>query len=69
MATDEPPPRKAFPLRIDPALYTALERCAAAEFRSVNAQVEMLLREGLRRRGVALPEPDARRRGRPPKEE
>ncbi|KQM97320.1 hypothetical protein ASE85_15370 [Sphingobium sp. Leaf26] len=62
-------PRKAFPLRLDPALYEALERGAAAEFRSVNAQVEMLLREGLRRRGVKLAEPDKRRRGRPPKEE
>ncbi|MFC3442461.1 toxin-antitoxin system HicB family antitoxin [Sphingobium rhizovicinum] len=63
---DTPPARKAFPLRIDQSLYDALERCAAAEFRSVNAQVEMLLREGLKRRGVALAAPEARRRGRPP---
>lgn len=67
MAKDDILARKAFPLRIDPALYAALERCAAAEFRSVNAQVEMLLRDALRRRGVALPEPDTRRRGRPPR--
>lgn len=67
MAKDDIAPRKAFPLRLDPALYEALERCAAADFRSVNAQVEMLLREGLRRRGVKLADPDKRRRGRPPK--
>ena len=65
-----PPPtaRKAFPLRLDPALYAALERSAAGDLRSVNVQIEVLLREALARRGtkVALPEPV--RRGRPPKE-
>ena len=62
------PAKKSFPLRLDPALYAALERAAAADFRSVNAQVEVLLREALGRRGikVALAEPP--RRGRPPKE-
>lgn len=69
MAKDDIAPRKAFPLRLDPALYEALERCAAAEFRSVNAQVELLLREGLLRRGLKLADPDKRRRGRPPKED
>ena len=39
--------RKAYPLRVDPALWAAVERCAAAELRSVNAQVECLLREAL----------------------
>ena len=39
--------RKAYPLRIDPALWAAVERCAAAELRSVNAQIECLLREAL----------------------
>ncbi len=68
MAKDDTPARKAFPLRIDQSLYDALERCAAAEFRSVNAQVEMLLREGLKKRGVKLDAPEARKRGRPPKE-
>ncbi|WP_336957733.1 toxin-antitoxin system HicB family antitoxin [Sphingobium aquiterrae] len=63
---DQPPAKKAFPLRIDQSLFDALERCAAAEFRSVNAQVEMLLREGLKRRGVTLAAPEARKRGRPP---
>jgi hypothetical protein len=37
--------RKAFPLRVDPQLWAAVERCAAADLRSVNAQVECLLRE------------------------
>ena len=36
--------RKAYPLRVDSALWAAVERCAAAELRSVNAQVEYLLR-------------------------
>ncbi len=43
------PGKKAFALRLDPALHEALERCAAADFRSVNAQVEVLLREALAR--------------------
>jgi hypothetical protein len=45
------PPRKAYPLRIDPALYTALERWAADELRSVNAQIEFLLAEAVRKAG------------------
>ena len=45
------PPKKAFPLRLDPALYAAIERAAAADLRSVNAQVECLLREALARGG------------------
>ncbi|MFL6753326.1 MAG: toxin-antitoxin system HicB family antitoxin, partial [Sphingomicrobium sp.] len=44
------------------------ERCAAAELRSVNAQVECLLREALAARGVRLKAPAARKRGRPAKE-
>ena len=52
-----PPPKKAFPMRVEPALYAALERMAAAEFRSVNAQVEVLLREALARRGIKVATP------------
>jgi hypothetical protein len=44
--------KKNFPLRLDPAVYAALERLAAAEFRSVNAQIEFLLREALVKRGA-----------------
>lgn len=62
------PSKKAFPLRLDPALYAAIERCAASDLRSVNAQVECLLREALARRGVKLAEPVRARRGRPPKQ-
>jgi hypothetical protein len=61
--------RKAYPLRIDPALWAAVERCAASDIRSVNAQIECLLREALNARGVTLKAPSARKRGRPPKKE
>jgi hypothetical protein len=44
--------RKAFLLRIDPALWNALETLAQRELRSVNAQIEFMLRESLARRGV-----------------
>lgn len=47
-------PRKAFALRLDPALYAAVERLASAELRSVNAQIEFLLREALAARGIKL---------------
>ncbi|HZV18487.1 MAG TPA: toxin-antitoxin system HicB family antitoxin [Sphingobium sp.] len=60
-------PKKPFALRLDPALYDALQRCAAAELRSVNAQIELMAREGLAKRGVKLAPPAMRRRGRPPK--
>ncbi len=50
--------KKAFLLRLDPALWTKLERLAQAELRSVNAQIEFLLRDALARRGIT-----ARRRG------
>lgn len=59
-------PKKAFPLRIDQPLYDAIERLAAAELRSVNAEIEFLLRRGLERRGVKLAPPVKRKRGRPP---
>ena len=61
--------RKAYPLRVDPALWAAIERLAATELRSVNAQVECLLREALKERGIKLSAPSPVRRGRPPKEE
>lgn len=60
--------RKAYPLRVDPALWAAVERCAAADLRSVNAEVECLLREALKARGVRLDTPRPVKRGRPPKE-
>lgn len=61
------PGKKAFPLRLDPALFAALERCAAADFRSVNAEVEVLLREALGQRGIRVEPATPPRRGRPPR--
>lgn len=43
--------RKSFLVRLSPELLEEVRRLAAEEFRSVNAQVEVLLREALRRRG------------------
>jgi hypothetical protein len=52
------PDKKSFLLRVDPALWTEIERLAAAELRSVNAQVEYLLRASLAsRRGAASRDP------------
>ncbi|MCU6435059.1 hypothetical protein LPB67_14875 [Undibacterium sp. Jales W-56] len=45
------PGKKSFLLRIDPALWAEIERLAAQELRSSNAQVEYLLRDALVRRG------------------
>jgi hypothetical protein len=59
--------RKAYPLRVDPALWAAVERLAASDLRSVNAEVECLLREALKSRGIKLHAPQPVRRGRPPK--
>ncbi|WP_260924509.1 toxin-antitoxin system HicB family antitoxin [Novosphingobium sp. 9] len=61
--------KKAFALRLDPALHAAIERSAAGDMRSVNAQLEVLLREALTRRGIKVPVSEAPRRGRPPREE
>jgi hypothetical protein len=57
------PDKKSFALRIDPALWAEVERLAAQELRSANAQTELLLREALAKRGVKLPSPKARGAG------
>jgi hypothetical protein len=44
--------RKAFLLRIDPELWAEMERLAQSELRSVNGQIEYLLREALAKRGI-----------------
>ncbi len=44
--------RKAYLLRIDPEVWAEVERLAQAELRSVNGQIEYLLREALERRGI-----------------
>lgn len=43
--------RKAFPLRIDPKLYKVLEKWAEDELRSVNAQIEVLLKDAAKKAG------------------
>ena len=50
----EPPARKAFLLRLDPAVAAAIEAMAAQELRSLNGQIEWLLREALAKRGRAI---------------
>ncbi|RKS67926.1 hypothetical protein CLV35_3832 [Motilibacter peucedani] len=61
------PERKQVLLRIDPEVHDALSRWAGDELRSVNAHIEMLLRQALTTAGrmprKAGPLP---RRGRPP---
>jgi hypothetical protein len=44
--------KKAFLLRLDPAVWAELERLAQGELRSINAQIEFLLRDALGRRGI-----------------
>lgn len=58
--------KKAFALRLDPALHDAVQRLADAELRSVNAEIEVLLREALARRGVKVAVGKPAKRGRPP---
>ena len=43
--------RKQYPLRIDPEVWAAVEKWAADEMRSSNAQMEWILRDALRRAG------------------
>jgi len=54
--------RKPFLLRVDPALLAALHKWAADDLRSLNGQIEFLLRRALQQEG-RLPRPD---RERPP---
>jgi hypothetical protein len=50
--------RKGFPLRLDPAVYDALQRWAAGDLRSLNAQIEFLLRRALKEAGRLQEEED-----------
>lgn len=60
--------KKAFALRLDPEVHAAIERLAGQELRSANAQIEMLLREALKTRGIEVQRTKPAKRGRPPKE-
>jgi hypothetical protein len=51
------PGKKAFQMRVDPELWAELERLAAAELRSVNGQIEYLLREAVIKRKGKVPTP------------
>ena len=46
--------KKAFALRLDLTLHACVERLAARDLRSVNAQIEVLIREALERRGIRV---------------
>lgn len=61
------PDKKSFLLRIDPALWAEIERLAAQDLRSANAQVEYLLREALARRGRQVADDAAAPRSNPAK--
>ena len=43
--------RKSFLLRVDPAVFEALQAWASADLRSLNGQIEYLLRQALRDAG------------------
>lgn len=52
------PSKRAFLMRVRPEVLAAVERLAAQDLRSVNAEVEVLLREALTRRGALKPRAD-----------
>jgi len=43
--------RKSFVLRVDPEMFTRLEKWAADEFRSTNGQIEWILDQALKKAG------------------
>lgn len=49
------PSKRAFLFRAPPEVLDAVERLAASELRSTNAELEILVREALVRRGIKLP--------------
>jgi hypothetical protein len=52
--------RKAFLLRIDAEVLSALQRWAEEELRSLNGQIEYILRQALTARGTKVPPPTDR---------
>ena len=50
--------KKQIPLRVSPKLYEALARWAEDDFRSINGQIEYLLTECVKKRGMKLSEND-----------
>ncbi|WP_049623524.1 hypothetical protein [Frateuria defendens] len=47
--------KKAYPLRISAAVLEAMQRWSEDELRSLNAQIEYVLREALRKNGRLKP--------------
>lgn len=60
--------RKSLLLRLDPAVHQALAKWAADDLRSLNAHIEVLLREALKRSGREVKAAPIRRPGRPRKD-
>lgn len=60
--------RKQILLRLDPAVYAAVAKWASDDLRSVNAQIEILLRRALKEAGRAADAEPLRGRGRPRKD-
>lgn len=59
------PSRKPFLLRLDPVVAAEIEALAAQELRSVNGQIEWMLREALKRRGREVKTPSRTNARRP----
>ncbi len=49
--------RRAYPLRISAVVLDAMQRWSEDELRSLNAQIEFVLRDALRRSGRLRPPP------------
>ena len=60
--------RKAFLLRVDPKLLDAVQRWADADLRSLNGQIEYVLREAVTKRGFKLPAETSEPEAEPPPE-
>jgi hypothetical protein len=60
--------RKSFLLRLDPAVHEALQRWADADLRSLNSQIDFLLRRSLME-ARRLPDPGRRVEGQPQSDE
>jgi len=58
--------RKAFLLRIDPAVLEALQRWANDELRSLNGQIEYVLRRGLNEAGRKVERKEGKKKSPPP---
>lgn len=50
--------KKQIPLRVSPKLYDALAKWAEDDFRSINGQIEYLLTECVKKRGIKLSDED-----------